>query len=158
MFNTHKSFKSAVIPAVISSILGLSGLPSEVKADEYVLGLTAYENGEYSRAFELFKLSAESGTAKSQLILSTMYRQGVGIEQNEYEGFYWCKQAAEQEFLEAKFQLGIMYIDGEGVSDDEDEAIKWLWDASSQGYPQATEMLQYVLSEEFDIEESNIGC
>ena len=158
MFNTHKNFKSAVLPAVVCSILGLSCVSLEAKGDEYIWGLTAYKNGEYSKAFELFKLSAESGAAKSQLILSTMYRQGLGVEQNEYEGFYWCKQAAEQEVLEAKFQLGIMYMEGEGVSDDEDEAIKWLWDASSQGYPQATEMLQYVFSEEFDIEEANIGC
>jgi len=133
MFNTHKKLKPAVLPAVVCSILGLSCMSLEAKGDEHSFGIVAYKNGEYSKAFELFKLSAESGAAKSQLILSTMYRQGLGVEQNEYEGFYWCKQAAEQEVLEAK--LGIMYMEGEGVSDDEDEAIKWLWDTSSQGYP-----------------------
>ena len=156
--NRHNLIRSAIIPAVIGSFMGLSTISTQASSDEYASGVVAYKNGDYSKAFELFKVSAESGTAKSQLALSTMYRRGLGIEQNEYEGFYWCKQAAEQEVLEAKFQLGIMYMEGEGVTEDETQAIKWLWDAADLGYPQASEMLQYVFSEEFDVEESNIGC
>lgn len=49
-------------------------------------------------------------------------------------------------------------MEGEGVTEDEAKAIEWLWDAADLGYPQASEMLLYVFSEEFDIEESNIGC
>lgn len=154
----QKFIKLSIMPAVISSFIGLSCISLPAKGDEYSSGLLAYQNGDHNKAFELIKMSAESGMAKSQLLLSTMYRRGIGVEQDEYEGFYWCKQAAEQEVLEAKFQLGLMYMEGEGVSEDEDEAIKWLWDAAQLGYPQATEMLQYVFSEEYDIEESNIGC
>ena len=158
MNSKHELLKSSILPTVIGSLLGLSSLSMDVRGDEYARGMIAYGSGNYNKAFELIKISAESGTAKSQLTLSIMYRQGIGVKKNEYEGFYWCKQAAEQEVLEAKFQLGIMYMDGEGVTEDEDEAIKWLWDAADLGYPQATEMLQYVFSEEFDTEESNFGC
>ena len=158
MISKQKFLKSSILPVVVSSIFGLSSLSIEARGDNYTQGITAYENGEYSKAFDLMKLSAESGVAKSQLILSIMYRRGLGIEKDEYEGFYWCKQAAEQEILEAKFHLGLMYMEGEGVTEDEDEAVKWLWDAASLGYPQATEILQYVFSEDFDIEAANIGC
>ncbi len=158
MISKHKFLKSSILSAVASSIFGLSSLSIEARGDEYTRGIAAYESGDYSKAFELIKLSAESGDAKSQLILSTMYRRGIGIEKDEYEGFFWCKEAAEQEILEAKFHLGLMYMDGEGVTEDQTEAEKWLWDAASLGYPQATEILQYLFSEDFDIEEANIGC
>jgi len=158
MISKHKFLKSSILPAVVSSFFGLSSLSIEAREDEYEQGIAAYESGDYNKAFNLIKLSAESGVAKSQLILSTMYRRGLGVEKDEYEGFYWCKKAAEQEVLEAKFHLGLMYMEGEGVSEDEEEAVKWLWDAASLGYPQATEILQYVFSEEFDIEAANIGC
>lgn len=158
MISKHERQKSSVFPTLIGSLLSLSSLSMDVRGDEYTRGITAYESGDYSKAFELIKISAKSGAAKSQLILSTMYRRGIGIKKDEYEGFYWCKQAAEQEVLEAKFQLGIMYMEGEGVTENEDDAIQWLWGAADQGYPQAAEMLQYIFSEEFDIEASNIGC
>ena len=158
MISKHKFIKSSILPAVVSGIFGLSILSIDARGDEYTHGIAAYENGDYRKAFDLIKLSAESGVAKSQLILSIMYRRGLGVEKDEYESFYWCKQAAEQEVLEAKFHLGLMYMEGEGVTEDEDEAVKWLWDAASLGYPQATEILQYVFSEEFDTEAANIGC
>lgn len=86
--NRHNLIRSSIIPAVISSCIGLSTISMQVRGDEYASGLLAYENGDYRKAFELFKVSAESGTAKSQLLLSTMYRRGIGVKQNEYESFY----------------------------------------------------------------------
>ncbi len=153
------SIRTSVIPIIISSLITLSAVSAaEATGDEYEQGLAAYHKSDYKKAFQLIKISAESGAARGQFILSTMYRRGLGVEKDEYEGFYWCKQAAEQELLEAQFQLGLMYMDGEGVTDDESEAIKWLWSAADRGYPQATEMLQYLFSEQHDEEEFDIGC
>ena len=154
MNRKHKSIRSSIIPLALSSLITLS---AQANGNEYDRGLAAYHKGNYERAFQLFKLSAESGAARGQFILSTMYRQGLGVEKDDYEGFFWCKQAAEQEILEAKFQLGLMYMEGEGVTDDESEAIKWLWSAADSGYPQATDMLQYLFSDQHS-EEFDIGC
>ncbi|MCU7835784.1 MAG: sel1 repeat family protein [gamma proteobacterium symbiont of Taylorina sp.] len=153
----YNSMKSSIIPVIASSIISLSSLSMNVHAGEYENGLAEYHKGNYSKAFQLFKNSAESGEARGQFILSTMYRRGLGIEKNEQEGFFWCKQAAEQEIVEAKFQLGLMYMEGEGVTDDETEAIKWLWSAAELGYPQASDILQYLFSDQHD-EDFNIGC
>jgi len=71
------------------------------------------------------------------------------VAQDEYSAFEWCKFAAEEGMLEAQFQLGLMYMEGEGVTEDESEAMRWLWMAADRGYPQATEMLEYVLSNDF---------
>ena len=153
----HNLAKSFFIPAVVSSVITLSMTPLVVIGGEYESGLTAYQKGEYTKAFQLIRISAEKGQAKGQFILSTMYRRGLGVEPDEYQSFTWCKRAAEQEMLEAQFQLGLMYLEGEGVTDDESEAVKWLWSAADRGYPQASEVLQYIFSDEH-ADEFNIGC
>ena len=93
--------------------------------------------------------SAKAGDARSSYLLSTLYRTGNGVAQDEYSAFRWCKLAAEEGVLEAQFQLGLMYLEGEGVTEDEGEAMKWLWLAADRGYPQASETLEYILYSDF---------
>ena len=99
--------------------------------------------------FRALMSSAEAGDARSQYLLSTLYRTGRGVAQDSYTAFYWCKLAAEEGVLEAQFQLGLMYLEGEGVTEDEGEAMKWLWLAADRGYSQATEILEYILYNDF---------
>jgi TPR repeat protein len=122
-------------------------------ADDYQRGLNAYQLGNYRTAFKLLKVSAENGEPQAQHLLGTMYRLGLGVPENEYEGFFWSKRAAEEGLLEAQFQVGLMYLQGEGVTENDDEAQKWLWSAADRGYPQATEVLQYIYSNDF-----GVGC
>ena len=144
-----------LVPAIM---MGAISLPANVlKAGEYELGLAAFNKGQYTQAFQLIKTSAERGEAKSQFILSTMYRRGLGVETDQYRGFDWCKMAAEEGHLEAQFQLGLMYLEGEGISEDETEAQNWLWSAADRGYPQASEVLTYIFSGNYH-EEFGIGC
>ena len=99
--------------------------------------------------FRALMTSAETGDARAQYLLSTLYRTGRGVDQDPYSAFYWCKLAAEEGVLEAQFQLGVMYLEGEGVTEDEGEAMEWLWLAADRGYLQATEVLEYVLYNDF---------
>ena len=48
-------------------------------------------------------------------------------------------------------------VDKEGVTEDETEAQKWLWAAADRGYPQASEVLTYILSDDYH-QEFGIGC
>jgi TPR repeat protein len=134
-----------------------SASPPGMASEQFEQGLSAYEKGRYSLAFRLIKKSAEQGKASAQHLLGAMYRRGLGIEPDEYEGFYWCKRAAEEGLLEAQFQLGLMYLHGEGVTEDQGKAMEWLWAAADRGYPQASEVLQYILSGD-NSEEFGIGC
>lgn len=128
-----------------------------IASDRFEQGLSAYQRGQYTQAFEMIRASAEQGKTTAQHLLGAMYRRGIGVEADQQEGFYWCKRAAEEGLLEAQFQLGLMYLEGEGVASDEAKAIEWLWAAADRGYPQASEVLQYVLSgSHFD--EFGIGC
>ncbi len=131
--------------------IGLSSIVTN--GGEHELGMEAFKKGQYTEAFRLIKVSAENGSVESQFILSTMYRHGLGIEADEYAGFFWCKKAAEEEHVEAQFQLGLMYLGGEGVTEDETEAQEWLWAAAERGYPQATELLTFIYSDDY-----GIGC
>jgi len=97
--------------------------------------------------------SAEQGNAKAQHLLGTMYRAGLGTEPDEYKGFEWCQRAAKDGLLETQFQLGLMYFDGDGVTQNDDKAMEWIWLAADRGYPQATEVLQYILANDF-----GMGC
>ena len=155
MANRNRVAKQLLIPIVAGWAIGLS--PIALKGAEYELGLEAFNKGQYTKAFRLIKLSAKEGDVKSLYILSTLYRRGLGIEADEYEGFNLCKMAAEEGHLEAQFQLGLMYLEGEGVTADETEAQNWLWTAADRGYPQASEVLQYIFSDEY-ADEFNIGC
>ena len=156
----ERAGKSSIFPSfiIVSALVGGVGLPdTSVAETEQQRGLAAYQKGDYDMAFKLISVSAENGNVKSQLLISSMYRRGVGVEQDEYEAFKWCKKSAEEEMLEAQFQLGLMYLNGEGVTENYDEALKWIWAAADRGYPQATEVLTFMLSDEFTTEHE-LGC
>ncbi len=116
-------------------------------------GIRAYELGDYATAHNVFELNARRGDATASYYLSILYRTGLGVQQDEYTAFRWCKLAAEEGMVEAQYQLGIMYLEGEGVTSDEDQALKWLWAAADRGYQQATEVIEYVLYNDF-----TVGC
>ena len=137
--------------------LGFAVGHTGIASDTFERGISAYEKQQYTKAFELIKDSAEQGKTRAQYLLGTMYRSGIGVEADEYEGFYWCQKAAEEGLREAQFQVGLMYLEGEGVTPDEEKAIEWLWAAADRGYTQATELLQYILSGDHQ-DEYGIGC
>lgn len=138
--------------AIVGCVLAMGASP-QAAGDEFERALSAYERGQYQSAFSLVKTSAELGKAQAQHVLGVMYRQGLGVEPDEYSAFDWCKRAAESGLLEAQYQLGLMYLQGEGVTEDDDEAQKWLWAAADRGYPQASQVLQYIYSDDF-----TVGC
>jgi TPR repeat protein len=115
--------------------------------------VTAFNRGDFGRAFRILLPAAESGDARAQYLIGTLYRLGNGTPRDEYRAFHWCRQAAEEGMLEAQYQLGLMYLQGEGVTTSEHRALEWLWRAADRGYPQATEVLEYILYSDF-----TFGC
>jgi TPR repeat protein len=143
----------AVPSVLVGCVLALGGGDCALANNEFEKALAAYEQGRYRTAFSLVKVSAERGGVQAQHILGVMYRRGLGVPEDEYAAFDWCRRAAENGLLEAQFQLGLMYLEGEGVTEDHDEAQKWLWAAADRGYPQASEVLQFIFSRDFAV-----GC
>src|ERR1022692_2155951 len=76
---------------------------------------------------------AETGNAKAQCDLGSMYRKGGGVTRDYYKAIVWFDAAAEQSFAEAQFDLGDIFDRGEGVAQNYEAAVKWYRKAADQG-------------------------
>ena len=65
--------------------------------------------------------------------LGLMYREGIGVKQDDKEAAECYRLAAEQGCAVAQNSLGAMYVDGKGVAQDFVKALKWLLLAAEQG-------------------------
>ncbi len=95
-------------------------------------GNAAYDRGDYETALREFQPLAEQGDAGAQYNLGLLYRQGLGVPQDDAEAVKWYRKAAEQGDATAQSRLGIMYGKGEGVPQDYVQAHMWFNLAASQ--------------------------
>ena len=80
-----------------------------------------------------YRLAAEKGDEKAQLLLATMYDSGTDVEQNYEEAAKWYQMAAEQGVALAQSNLGDMYYQGQGVTPDYVRAYLWFHLAGESG-------------------------
>jgi len=117
---------------------------SPIYAD-LAIGTTAYENGDYQKAFTKFKLLAEQGHAKAQHNVGWMYKSGVeGIPVDDTQALYWYTKAAEQGIAESQYNVGLMYDNGEGTPQDYEQAAYWYTKAAKQGIVESQHLLGYL--------------
>ena len=102
---------------------------------------SAHEKGDYVRAYKEIRPLAEQGDPRAQYNLGTMYLNGQGVPQDDFEAVNWFRKAADQGFAQAQVSLGKMYIDGKGVVQDNSEAVNWYHKAAEQGYADAQHRL-----------------
>ena len=81
--------------------------------------------GKYLKAFDVWKPLAEQGNAWAQYSLGVMYRDGLGVPENDTLAEKWTRLSAEQGNRVAAYNLGIIYQLGYGVEIDFVEAMKW---------------------------------
>lgn len=82
-------------------ILALAGLLTPAVAD-LVSASTAYEQGDYAKAFHDFRELAELGQPTAQYDLAVMYGKGQGTRQSEIYAYAWASLAAENGLEKAK--------------------------------------------------------
>ncbi|TNF97691.1 MAG: outer membrane lipoprotein-sorting protein [Gammaproteobacteria bacterium] len=116
-------------------------------SDTYEEAVIAYENEQYERAIELFKVSAKKGNTRAKHLLGNIYLDGLGIEEDEFAAFRWYKEAAEAGLADAQYQVGLMYYDGIGTPEDGEEAKKWLSLAAKAGHEDAAETLPIMFDD-----------
>ena len=84
------------------------------------------------------KQAAEDGDKKSQLMLGTMYEDGLGgMPVNLEQAAHWYTQAAKQGYANAQYNLGLLYEDGRGIKQDFAQAVYWYEKASKAGFIEA---------------------
>lgn len=119
---------------------------SHVFADDYSTGLTAAEEGDYVKAFHLWKPLANQGNALAERELGVLYREGTGVVQNHIQAAQLFRKSANQGDAKAQFYLGKMYQNGRGISQNSMEAKKWYQKAAEQGLAEAQANLGYLLT------------
>lgn len=81
-------------------------------------GISAFERGDYAQAMCHFLSLAESGDAKAQCYVATMYQGGLGVEANGPAAVAWYVKAAEQNIAREKLSglafhnLATIYVTG----------------------------------------------
>ena len=130
-----------IFPSLIFSLLMmfstslLADYGSGKSGDELALeiGLKAYRNRDYSRAYQVLRPLANRGNAKAQNKMGDLYYYGRGgAAQDYYKAFNWFKKAANQGHAGAQFSLGIMYSLARGTSKNDSVAENWFKKSASQ--------------------------
>ena len=106
-------------------------------ASQFDQGVAAFNRGDYSTAYRLFRPLAEQGYASAQYNLGVMYANGQGVPQDYAAAVSWYRKAAEQGNALGQFMLGMMYDLGQGVPQDNVSAHKWFNLAAASGNAEA---------------------
>lgn len=135
----HGEILSILIGESLSTGPGFS-LPSDAASDRdsrYAIGMSAYERGEHSAAFETWVPLAEEGHPPAQYSIADLHYRGEGTEQSSEQAVRWFTQAAENLYPPAQYHLGYLYAAGEVVPRNLIEAHRWMRAAASLGHPDA---------------------
>ena len=124
-------------PIAASLLALLLTLPLYSSAGPLDDGLAAFNTGNFSQAFTLWKPLAEAGDAKARYNLGLMFQQGLGVEKDPQQARLLFAAAAKQGDADAQYQLGLIYYQGEGVFRSNKEALHWWSQAAAQHHPRA---------------------
>ena len=96
-------------------------------------GINAANVNNMPLAFKEFLIAAKEGHVFAEFNVGLMYEQGLGVEKDVHEAFYWYEKSAEQGNSAAQFNLGVCYENGIGNSIDYEKANEWYRKAAVQG-------------------------
>ncbi len=82
------------------------------------------------------------GDSDAQYQAGMCYLQGVGIQEDDEEGFMWMMKSAEQGDPDAQSMVGLCYAEGYGVEKDLEKAKAWYVRAAEQGSDTAIKALK----------------
>ncbi len=88
-------------------------------------------------AVKWLEKACEAGDGVAFGMLSELYMDGLGIEQDFNKAFALAKQGADLGDARSDSIMGTCYLRGQGVEQDIDTAIDWFISASNKGYAYA---------------------
>jgi TPR repeat protein len=118
---------------LIAIFLALTTFSSLVFANDVKTAVAAYENGDFSTAFEKFSREAKNDVAIAQYYLGEMYIDGSGVSKSIEQAIHWYKLAAEKGNVKAQYRLGFIYDKFDGKFKNNKQAIHWYTKAAQQG-------------------------
>jgi uncharacterized protein len=102
-------------------------------------GLSAYNGGDYARAFHDWLGLAEQGEPAAEAGIGFLFHKGLGVTQDDAEAAAWFVKAAEQGQAEAQLLLGTLFFFGQGVPQSYVSAFAWCDIAETNGQSDAAE-------------------
>jgi hypothetical protein len=105
-------------------------------------GLRAYDAGDYATAAREWRKLAAACNPQAATALAGLYRDGLGVPQDERLASHWYSLAAEAGEPVAQAALGERYAEGRGVVQDSVKAYFWLGLAARQGMTWAVERIK----------------
>jgi uncharacterized protein len=100
-------------------------------------GLTAFREGNYPKAFNIWKPLAEAGNADAQYNVGLLYMNGLGVAKNSRIARTLFMAAAKQGQADAQYNLGLMYYQGTSVFRSNKDAVNWWKKAAAQNHAAA---------------------
>ena len=125
-----------ILALVCAMFLGLAAPAAAADAD-FDAGLSAFLDGDYRYAREIWQGLAEVGDANSQFGLGMNHESWRGVPPAAEKAFHWYSPAAEQGMIEAQFSLGVLYQHGRGIARDPELAAELYFSAAERGNAQA---------------------
>ena len=92
-----------------------------------------YKQKDFKAILAIIHPLAEQGDALAQALVGDMYKEGLGVKQDDVEAVKWYRKAAEQGNANAQFLLGFSYILGKGVQVNKALAKEWFSKACDNG-------------------------
>ena len=102
---------------------------------DYQRARSAYEAGEYTKAFQIFERLSQAGDTQAQYDLSQMYFQGIATPKSMEQGWVWMNRAADKGNIQAMLELGVRYQASTSLENSEEMAFVWFQKAAMAGSP-----------------------
>jgi TPR repeat protein len=103
-----------------------------------------FKQKDYEQALYYYQQAAEQGVSQAQYQLASMYKEGLGVKQENRQAAQWYKLAAEQGHKQAQASLGYMYSKGLGLEQSDAQALSWYLKAAKQSVMTAQYNLAYM--------------
>ena len=127
------AFLLGVAQALLALMAGAAAVQSALAQGATEDGLSAYRNGDFVKAVQLWRELAEKGDPVAQYRLGDMYAEGKGVARDDTAAMTWFQRSANQGNADAQYNVGASYAEGLGVAKNDDEAAKWFKRAAEQG-------------------------
>jgi TPR repeat protein len=112
--------------------------PAETTAaDDFQVGMDAYNRGDLPAAMQSFRKAAEAGSADAQAWMGLI----LDYSENDEEAVAYYRASAEQGHVDGIAGLAEMYAKGDGVAKDLDEARNLFAKAAEKGHTRSIRAL-----------------
>ena len=114
----------------------------------YFEGIGMQGGAQKQLAVKCFRRAALEGSVEGCYELGLCYRDGHGVQIDDYEAHAWIKRAADQGHPEAAFDMHIMLFEGtERILANPRDSMSWLLKAADAGYGEAQTTLADYFAE-----------